>query len=46
MSYILFVNPVIPSAAGMPFHAVAVATAIAPFLLAFFAADWLSANVF
>jgi AGZA family xanthine/uracil permease-like MFS transporter len=29
MSYILFVNPAILSAAGMPFHAVAVATAIA-----------------
>ena len=29
LSYILFVNPAILSAAGMPFHAVAVATAIA-----------------
>src|ERR687889_142573 len=29
MSYILFVNPAILAAAGMPFHAVAVATAIA-----------------
>src|SRR3954465_10120833 len=29
MSYILFVNPAILSAAGMPFHAVAVAPAIA-----------------
>jgi adenine/guanine/hypoxanthine permease len=29
MSYILFVNPAILSAAGMPFEAVAVATAIA-----------------
>ena len=29
MSYILFVNPAILSAAGMPFDAVAVATALA-----------------
>src|SRR3954454_22373330 len=29
MSYILFVNPAILSAAGMPFHAVAVATGVA-----------------
>src|SRR3954462_5910417 len=32
MSYILFVNPAILSAAGLPFAAVATATAIAPAL--------------